>query len=152
MQGKRRQTPTGHELTGNEEAKTQPSGKALVSTRREFLSIALAAGSVVVAVLPPQAAAQGSAGGNPGQPLRKIGELRSQGGKLRGVVTTRSRTWSFGDPMANLATAERGMRYFKGEDAASGLAWPPADATGPLPGPTLRASVGDKSTYFPKSH
>ena len=76
--------------------------------------------------------------------LERIGELRSQNGKLQGTLSTRSREWMIGDSQANVPVARRGLRYFQGADTSGNVVWPPANATSPLPGPTLRAGVGER--------
>lgn len=122
------------------------AGKS-ATTRREVLAGALTIAGWVWAVStwPPRALAQGSGCGDVSGGLIKLGEVRSRGGKLRAIMSTRSKVWNVGDQGANQAVAERALRYFQAKDADSGnVIWPPVDCPRPVPGPTLRARVGDR--------
>jgi FtsP/CotA-like multicopper oxidase with cupredoxin domain len=121
------------------------AGNGISFDRREFLTGALAVSSLALSGLPEPAAAQTA-----GEPIQKIGEIRSQGGKLRGVVTIRNekRMMPEDTQAGKLTPREAMLRYFEGKDVAGNVVWPPApSAPGalrpPLPGPTLRARVGD---------
>ena len=113
------------------------------STRRDFLSGALAASGLMLTGLPEVAWPQPPPSTPP--KVQPIGEIKSQGDVLRGVITVRSEDRTIpADENANVRQTRTPLRYFEGRDANGNLVWPPANASGPLPGPTLRASVGDR--------
>ena len=115
-------------------------------TRREMIRIT-ALSSLALSALSPatqaesvigtaQAAKNVSNGGR----LRSIGEIKSKGGKLRGTmrITNQVRTIPGGSDVM--------LRYYEGSDN-SGVIWPPKSdpksAAPYLPGPTIRARIGD---------
>jgi FtsP/CotA-like multicopper oxidase with cupredoxin domain len=119
------------------------SHEGIVSTRREFLTGALAVSGaaisgLAVTGLPEPAQAQAGE-----VVFKKIGEIKSQNGRLRAVITVRNAKLSVPGDTSQTPPM---LRYFEGKDAA-GTVWPPAPDQGvlrsPLPGPTLRASVGE---------
>jgi FtsP/CotA-like multicopper oxidase with cupredoxin domain len=111
-----------------------------VATRRDFLIGTLTASSMALCILPRPAEAQTAP-----EEVRRIGELKSQNGRLQAVMTIRNevRTLpnaSWGDRPERKAM----LRYFAGKDTTGNM-WPPAGSEGVLlPGPTLRARVGDQ--------
>ena len=48
------------------------------------------------------------------------------------------------DCQAAVTPAPRALRHFAAKDRSGQPIWPPNNATNPLPGPTLRASVGER--------
>ena len=125
-------------------------------SRREFLFGTVGISTLVASVLgeasaaqvqPPAGAAAPSA---PTVPLR-IGEVVSENGKLHAVISIKNANRTLPvDPGAGSASGKvRMLRYFEGKNAAGKLVWPPPAPAGdppppPLPGPTLRARVGDQ--------
>lgn len=117
---------------------------ASATTRREMLVGASAMVGSAMTAWPWRAAAQPAGCGDTAGALVKLGEVRSQGGKLRAIMSTRSKVWRVGDLPAGQQAIERALRYFEAKDPSGNLIWPPADCPRPVPGPTLRASVGDR--------
>jgi FtsP/CotA-like multicopper oxidase with cupredoxin domain len=114
--------------------------------RYETLSYAILVGLLisVAPVLTRQALAQASNTCQPGQELISMPEIRSENGRLRAEITMTSgrRTlWgSAGDPRC----VAQDLRYFKGRNLLKTGPEDPAFSRGePIPGPTLRARVGD---------
>lgn len=119
-------------------------------SRRQFLTGALAFGGMAWSGLSTAGAAPGSAAAAPADELLpqdptdglKIGEIvRSRDGKLRGTITMLS-----GGRMLPGATSPTMLRYLQGKNAQGRVVWPllggiPAPPA--MPGPTLRARVGD---------
>jgi FtsP/CotA-like multicopper oxidase with cupredoxin domain len=124
---------------------TNAATEGILSTRRQFLTGALAVSGLALSGVPDPARAQSPALAAPAQgssqELRTIGEIRSQNGKMRAVITVRNEARSISD----LPTTQPPMlRYFEGKGPDGNL-WPPANEHGILlPGPTLRAHVGDQ--------
>lgn len=112
-------------------------------TRREFVSGALVAGALAWSGVLDVRGLFATARTRRAFPaLQTIGEIGSVDGKLRGVITIRS-------GMRTLPGAARPvpLRYLEGKNAAGEVVWPPPStnpAPPPLPGPTLRARVGEK--------
>lgn len=119
------------------------ASKAAPPTRREFLSTAVAASSLAFSDWLGPAAGAPSAGMS--EDLQTIREIKSQGGKLQGIITIKS-----GRRMVprnrDEADIQSPIRYFEGKNSDGKVIWPLATAPGdpPLPGPTLRARVGDQ--------
>jgi FtsP/CotA-like multicopper oxidase with cupredoxin domain len=129
------------------------AGEGVLCTRRKFLTGALTVSGLALSGLPGRAVAQPRGPvpptANCTQEVQKIGEIRSQNGRLQAVITVRNEKRMLpADPQLGTAPREAMLRYFQGEDAAGNLIWPPASCDGglrpPLPGPTLRARVGDQ--------
>ena len=99
-----------------------------------------AASGVALTGLPERPAAQA----NP-QEIQEIGEIVSDKGKLQGVLTIQNGVRTLPAASSPLGQDRMEMlRYFEGKDAADNT-WPPTGRAGEvLPGPTLRASVGDQ--------
>ncbi|MEA2719499.1 MAG: hypothetical protein QOJ39_1363, partial [Candidatus Eremiobacteraeota bacterium] len=126
------------------------------ATRRNFIDRAVIATSALAAaeLIPFSASGAPSspAGPAPGtQKLRAIGEITSEGGKLRAVITVKNAKRTVPTPApANLtATDTMMLRYFDGHRPDGSQQWPPnvRAKTGypaPGPGPTLRAKLGDQ--------
>src|SRR5262249_11480072 len=116
-----------------------------VANRREFIAGALAVSGVALAGLPQPAAGQSTS-----PELQKIGEIvRQNDGKLRAVITVRNDNLILpGDPNYDTKDRSTMLRYLEGRDAAGNLVWPPeptpVQPRRALPGPTLRAHVGDR--------
>jgi FtsP/CotA-like multicopper oxidase with cupredoxin domain len=111
-----------------------------IPTRREFLSGALAISGVALSGVPQPALGQSGSG-----EAQRIGEIVSQNRRLRAVIAIRNgnRTFPAGSTPGS-ASRTRMLRYFEGKDSAGNM-WPPANRLGELlPGPTLRARVGDQ--------
>jgi FtsP/CotA-like multicopper oxidase with cupredoxin domain len=124
-----------------------------VATRREFLAGALTVTGLALtsALLPAGLMGYGRelASRQSQAPLRTIGQLRSEGGRLRGVLTIRSGNLLLPkDPALGTDPRVMTMRYLEGKGVSTPRWPPPADpgAIAPpvLPGPTLRARVGDR--------
>lgn len=124
-----------------------------VATRREFLAGALTVTGLALtgALLPARMLAHGRllAVAPPTVPLRTIGQIRTQGGRLRGVITINHADLLLpADPTLGTRARTLTMRYLHGKDATGATVWPPAVPAGEtrpvLPGPTLRARVGDR--------
>ena len=80
----------------------------------------------------------------PGEALFRIPELRSQKGKLRGTILLGDELRRLSDGTGDCALVY--LRYFRGIDAVAPAGSPapaPTKYTDPIPGPTLRARVGD---------
>jgi hypothetical protein len=110
-------------------------------TRRRFVAQTLAAisGAAFAGLLPRRALAQSAPECT--ETLRKIGQIKSKGRKMKGIITCTQDTKTFPNrpdkPM---------MRYFTSRDQQSGELWPPAGETHSiLPGPTLRLEIGDRA-------
>ena len=132
-------------LQGPRDVREQKSGpfSAITPppTRREFLSGALAISGAALSGIPQRALGQPG----PASELQTIGEIIRENGRLRAVIAIRNgnRTFPVGSSPGR-APLTRMLRYFEGKDSA-GKAWPPANRLGELlPGPTLRARVGDQ--------
>jgi len=114
-------------------------------SRREFLTGALAVTGLAWGGLLEPAAVRAAPPPPAGPALdpQRIGEIASQNGHLRGAITIRS-----GERVIPGSTQPRLMRYLEGRDAAGNVVWPPAPSGGTpppaVPGPTLRARVGDQ--------
>jgi FtsP/CotA-like multicopper oxidase with cupredoxin domain len=125
----------------------EPEPSTAQPTRRQFLTgalafsgLALSGGLLEAAAAHASPAAAESAGAAaPPDPLR-IGEIvRNADGKLRGVITIRS-----GQRTLPGTSSPTLLRYLEGKDAKGQVVWPPAPTGPALPGPTLRARVGDQ--------
>jgi FtsP/CotA-like multicopper oxidase with cupredoxin domain len=114
------------------------------TTRRQVLAGALSIAGWTMTPWAWRASAQPAGCGNISGELIKLGEVRSEGNKLRAIMATRSKVWNIGDVGANQFAAERALRYFEAVDPSGKPIWPPADCPRPVPGPTLRARVGDR--------
>jgi len=111
-------------------------------TRRRFVAQALAATSAAAfaGLLPRRALAQTAPECK--ETLRKIGEIKSQGGKMKGIITCTQDTKNLAPNRPDKPL----MRYFASKDQQSGELWPPAGETHSiLPGPTLRLKVGERA-------
>jgi FtsP/CotA-like multicopper oxidase with cupredoxin domain len=125
--------------------------RTMPATRREFLTGGVAISALALAGLPRTAVGQGSGPTPSGgvTALREVGEIRSDGSKLRAFITVQSgyRTMP-ADPQLNTLAGRALVRYFEGKDPAGKIVWPPPAPSEPyppvLPGPTLRAKVGDR--------
>jgi len=122
-----------------------PENPTVVSSRREFLGGALAVSSLALSGLREAAVAQPAP--QPASAPPKIGEISSSGGRLRAVITIKNADRMM--PGDSGAFERKTMvRYFEGKDASGNVVWPPQTPAGmvppPLPGPTLRAQVGDQ--------
>jgi FtsP/CotA-like multicopper oxidase with cupredoxin domain len=105
-------------------------------TRREFVTHAVVATSAVaLAGTIPSVLAQVTPAVTP---LAPIGEIVSKDRKLKGILRITN-----GAKNVPGWTTRPMMRYFEGLDQQHPYAWPP-DKVSCLPGPTLRASVGDR--------
>jgi FtsP/CotA-like multicopper oxidase with cupredoxin domain len=131
----------GDALTGSGVARDR-----MRSTRRSFLTGTASVSALALAGLPKFATAQAA----PGPNLLEIGEVRGENGKLRAVVTVKSgQRLMPADPTFGTPAQSTMLRYFEGKDSTGKVVWPPATPGGPglpppaLPGPTLRARVGD---------
>jgi len=118
------------------------AAEGTLSTRRQFLTGALAVSGLALSGVPGPAGAQSPAPAAPAQgssqELRTIGEIRSRNGRMRAVITVRNEARS----VPGLKTTQPLMlRYFEGKGPEGG--WPNEHGV-PLPGPTLRARVGDQ--------
>jgi FtsP/CotA-like multicopper oxidase with cupredoxin domain len=109
--------------------------------------VAAALGVLALLAPAPPAAAQ-----NPqivpcppqGQSLLVMPEIKSSGGKLQATIqlTDSLRTlWDYPDTTRCATQHLRYLRGYQGFDPASAKSWP--SGSEPLPGPTLRARVGD---------
>ncbi|HEV3050668.1 MAG TPA: multicopper oxidase domain-containing protein [Longimicrobium sp.] len=113
-------------------------------TRREFVMGALAVSGLAWTGLldifsPAEAAAHVRVPLAPTpEPLRQMREIASEGGRLRGVITIRNAERTLPGTTRRVM-----MRYLEGKDAQGNVVWPPSPQT-PVPGPTLRARVGDQ--------
>lgn len=105
--------------------------EGFVATRREFLAGALATSSVALVGLPDLAIAEG-------EDWQQIKEIERQNGKLQATISIRNEERLM--PDGNTPQ----IRYFHGADSAGTDVWPLGKPRGPLPGPTLRARVGDQ--------
>lgn len=135
----------GPEQDGSTAAAPAPAGPS----RREFLTGALAvsglAWSGLLEAAPVRVAAPAAAASAPLLDPQRIGEITRDAAnrKLRGTITIRS-----GQRTLPGQTRPSLMRWLEGKDAAGNVVWPPAPS-GPgappaVPGPTLRARVGDQ--------
>lgn len=114
------------------------------TTRRQVLGGALAIAGWTMTTWAWRANAQPAGCGTDSGPLVPLGEVRSEGGKLRAIMATRSKVWQTGDEGAGQPVGERALRYFEATDPSGNPIWPPADCKRPMPGPTLRARVGER--------
>jgi len=113
-------------------------------TRREILtrSVAAASGIALTTLLPSASGPALAQDVCPADTFPKIQELTSgSDGKLKAVLTVKNtRKRLPGYTGGQLPP----MRYFEGHDQAGGPVWPPPNQIEAcLPGPTLRAKVGD---------
>lgn len=112
-------------------------------TRRQFVAraAALTAGATLVGALPSFAQTAETVCGV--ETLKKIGEIVSRKGKLKGVLKIKNGP----KKMPGLKTGVQPpmMRYFEGYDqqVTKPPVWP-EDKQGCFPGPTLRVSVGER--------
>jgi len=113
-------------------------------TRREFVNQMLAATSglalttLVPSIMDP-VMAQASC---PTDTFPKIKEISSKDGKLKAILTIKNEQKRLPGYTGSQLPV---MRYFEGRDQTDGAVWPPADRVKDcLPGPTLRAKVGEK--------
>jgi FtsP/CotA-like multicopper oxidase with cupredoxin domain len=112
-------------------------------TRREFVNQMLVAtsGLALTNVLPSFAKPLMAPAACP-DTFPKIKEIASKGGRLRAAMTIRNSQKNLPDYAGSQLPV---MRYFEGRDLNDGTIWPPADQVQAcLPGPTLRAKVGEK--------
>ncbi len=123
-----------------------PLGDVALLTRREFV-----AGALASTLLPDLRASTWLDQAKEETPLRptKIGEIASTNGRLRAVITVRNEDRRIAaDPNVNMPERTAMLRYFEGKDADGNVVWPPPGSAGalrsPLPGPTLRAQLGDQ--------
>jgi len=112
--------------------------KNLELTRRHFVT--LAAGAAIITALPRAVSAANSSCAT--ETLKKIGEIVSTKGKLKGVLKIKNGPKALPGYKGSQLPM---MRYFEGYDqqAATQVVWPP-DKQGCNPGPTLRVGVGER--------
>lgn len=122
-----------------------------LSTRREFLSGAMTASGLVLSGLLETSATETSTSGSVLQgesSLLKVGEIPSVGGRLRGVITINTaKRLMPADQSAGTPGEVQLLRYLEGKNSDGKVVWPPPEGGSlppPLPGPTLRARVGDR--------
>src|SRR5690349_14815320 len=108
------------------------------TTRREFITQAVFATSAVAlaGVLPTPLFGQS---GTTFTPLLEIGEIAREKGLLKGIIRI-----SNGTKVIPGWTTQPMLRFFEGLDQQNGETWPAKGSTACLPGPTLRARVGDR--------
>ena len=75
------------------------------------------------------------------QPLLTMPEIRSANGKLRGTVKLIDGVRTLWGAGSDTRCATQNLRYLSGSDASNPQPWPVS--TEPIPGPTLRARLGD---------
>jgi FtsP/CotA-like multicopper oxidase with cupredoxin domain len=113
--------------------------KKLAVTRRRFIAqtAALTAGAALAGALPRAFAAATC----PTETLKKIGEIASIKGKLKGVLKIKNGPKALPGYAGSQLPM---MRYFEGynQQLDKPPVWPP-DKTGCNPGPTLRVAVGE---------
>lgn len=118
------------------------------TSRREFLTGALAVTGLAWGGLLEPGTARAAAPVTTTSALldpQRIGEITRDAAnkRLRGTITIRS-----GQRIIPGSTRPTMMRYLEGKDAAGNVVWPPAPGGGTpppaVPGPTLRARVGDQ--------
>ena len=98
----------------------------------------------VALALTRQATAQTPNTCQPGQDLITIPEIRSENGLLRGEITITSGNRNLWGSASNPRCAPQALRYFTGRNLLKPGPDDPAFAKDePIPGPTLRARVGD---------
>lgn len=128
-----------------EEGRAAETGGRANPSRREFLTGALAVTGLAWTGLLEPATARAAAAMAPVLDPARIGEITRDAAnrRLRGTITIRS-----GQRVIPGATRPTMMRYLEGKDAAGNVVWPPAPSGGTpppaVPGPTLRARVGDQ--------
>jgi FtsP/CotA-like multicopper oxidase with cupredoxin domain len=123
--------------------------EASLLSRRELVAGTLAASSMITlgrGILDPAAA-------QPAESFPTIGEISRANGKLQAVIRVldEKRLLPFGSSVnvdkKPQPAREGRMRYFEAK-LSNGEIWPPPAAAGalrsPLPGPTLRAHIGDQ--------
>ncbi|HTD22065.1 MAG TPA: multicopper oxidase domain-containing protein [Terriglobales bacterium] len=113
-------------------------------TRREFVNQMLAAtsGLALMPLLSSFADPMAMQGSCPADTFPKIREIISKGGKLKAVLTIKNTQKRLPGYTGSQLPV---MRYFEGRDQTDGTVWPPTDQVQAcLPGPTLRAKVGEK--------
>jgi FtsP/CotA-like multicopper oxidase with cupredoxin domain len=112
------------------------------STRREFVKQTAVAASAVA--LLPSSSVFAQTACPPKDTLQEIGEIKSKGKKLRGVLKIRNGNKN----LPGYTGAQKPMmRFFEGYDQQNLEAgvWPPAGLKGNLlPGPTFRVGVGER--------
>jgi FtsP/CotA-like multicopper oxidase with cupredoxin domain len=123
---------------------TLARGEARRWSARRCLAIAATAAAAIV-LQPVDAKAQFLPAADcpgPGQPVLKIPELTSSGGKLRAtvVLADEQQRVHFTSPSPG-GCALQYMRFFRGVGATPAI--PQGQFKDPIPGPTLRARVGD---------
>ena len=80
----------------------------------------------------------------PGQDLITIPEIRSENGRLRAEITVTGGKRTLWGSVGDTRCVPQDLRYFKGRNLLKPGPEDPAFSTGePIPGPTLRARVGD---------
>jgi FtsP/CotA-like multicopper oxidase with cupredoxin domain len=117
-------------------------------TRREVLTRSIAAASgiagvALTALLPPASSPALAQGDCPVDTFPKIQEIaRGSDGKLKAVLSIKNTQKQLPGYTGKQPPI---MRYFEGHDQAGGPVWPaPSQLQVCLPGPTLRAKVGDR--------
>jgi FtsP/CotA-like multicopper oxidase with cupredoxin domain len=130
------------------EAWSQAEAPRRLPTRRQFVTGALAFGALAWSgtldarplFLDP-AGLRKRLNLSPPVPLQKIEEIGAVDGRLRATITIRSGQRTL--PGASRAVP---LRYLEGKNGSGQVVWPPSStgAPSPLPGPTLRARVGDQ--------
>ncbi|HEY1938427.1 MAG TPA: multicopper oxidase domain-containing protein [Candidatus Angelobacter sp.] len=121
--------------------KNRPQGL----TRREFVNQMLmtTSGLALTSLLPSFTKSVMAQGPCPTDTFPKIHEIGSKDGKLRAVLTIKNSPKKL--PGYTGTSQLPVMRYFEGRNQADGTVWPPAGRIQDcLPGPTLRAKVGEK--------
>lgn len=104
-----------------------------------FLSTAVCALTTMLALAPARAQQPDC---SPGRPLLSIPEIASKDGKLKGVVLLGDEVRSLSEDSSGAGCEPLDLRFFQGWSTQEPRKeWP---STGdPMPGPTLRARVGD---------
>lgn len=113
-------------------------------TRREFVNQMLVAtsGLAVTSLLPSFPKSVMAEESCTPDIFPKIQEIRSHDGRLRAVLTIKNSQKRLPGYTGSQLPA---MRYFEGRNQADGTVWPSANQVQAcLPGPTLRAKVGEK--------
>jgi FtsP/CotA-like multicopper oxidase with cupredoxin domain len=140
----------GEENSNGSSRMTEDSG----FRRRDFLqkTMALASGLALYSMLPPFAGKALAEMASmslcpPGHPVKEIMEIKSSGQVLKAVLKVLDESKTYVTPSGQNNTGQ--MRYIAGYDASlpapppAGKVWP-FDHGVPMPGPTLRARVGDR--------
>jgi FtsP/CotA-like multicopper oxidase with cupredoxin domain len=127
-------------MAEQDQDKLQEQNEAAIdktTSRRDFFARAMAATSAITLAefLPNSLVEAQTPACNPTPCFANPGEIKSTGGKLRGIIT-------INNEVRTVQNVPKRVRFFAGYNPADPKPWPNTKGL-PAPGPTLRGKVGD---------